>query len=227
VILMPRKRLIITGNVQRVSYRAYVLQCASIMGVAGTVKNLPDGTVEVYCEADEKTLKKFLTALAVHGDAKNPFEMDVKKIDIFTEKDKAYRLGKPPRSFDRFVIDYCRKVSPAQRESLEREEFTLVAGQNIAKGLGKIDQRLENIDRGLEKGFPTIDQKMDNLDDKMDTAGHNVKDMHKDMNERFEELDNKYHVISEALLAHTKAIEALVEDYIAEKKRKDQNKGQT
>ena len=227
MVQMVRKRIIVKGNVQRVSYRAYVLQCASILEVAGLVRNLPDGTVEIYCEGSEGSLKKLIKALDVHGDEGNPLEMNVKKISIFKETDNSYRMGKVPRTYGKFMIDYGRKVNAKEREHLEREELTLVAGQLINKNLGKIDERLGS-------GFKDIGKRMDGMvlgvtdsGKRIDGVGHNVKDMHNDMNERFDELDNKYHVISEALLAHTKAIEALVEDYISEKrKKKDQSAGQ-
>jgi acylphosphatase len=196
---MVRKRLIITGNVQRVSYRAYVLQCASVLGVAGKVKNLPDGTVEVYCEAQAPILKKFIKALDVHGDEDNFFEMNVKRIDIFAENEKAYHPGKPPGRFDKFTIDYGRKVDAVERESLEREEFTLVAGQNITKRLGHIDER-------LEKGFAAVGTETEVVGHNVDAVGLKVKGMHMDMNAKFEGLDKKYHVLGEHLLETSQTI---------------------
>jgi len=46
-------RLIVSGRVQGVSYRAYVERNMSALPVTGYVKNLPDGDVEILAEADE------------------------------------------------------------------------------------------------------------------------------------------------------------------------------
>ena len=45
-----RLRLNVGGDVQGVRYRSYAQKTASKHGVAGTVQNLDDGTVEIVCE---------------------------------------------------------------------------------------------------------------------------------------------------------------------------------
>ncbi|RLG18294.1 acylphosphatase [Candidatus Micrarchaeota archaeon] len=57
---MIRAKLIAKGRVQGVNYRAFVCSQADSLDVKGTVKNLPDGSVEIIAEApDEKTLEEF------------------------------------------------------------------------------------------------------------------------------------------------------------------------
>ncbi|MCK9485256.1 MAG: acylphosphatase [Dehalococcoidia bacterium] len=51
------------GRVQGVGYRAFCAQEASLLGVAGYARNLPDGRVEVLGEADEGTLRQFVERL--------------------------------------------------------------------------------------------------------------------------------------------------------------------
>ncbi len=67
----------IDGRVQGVGYRYFAFQSARKLGVTGWVKNLPDGRVEVYGEADEMTLTEFLTDLN-----RGPVTSVVQKIDI-------------------------------------------------------------------------------------------------------------------------------------------------
>lgn len=60
-----RKRMVavVSGRVQNVGYRAFVLRYARALGLSGTVRNLPSGQVEVIAEGDEKTLNQLLTLL--------------------------------------------------------------------------------------------------------------------------------------------------------------------
>lgn len=54
---MKHLHAIIHGEVQGVSLRDFIRSCAKKLRLNGTVKNLPDGTVEVIAEGDELLLK--------------------------------------------------------------------------------------------------------------------------------------------------------------------------
>lgn len=58
-----RKRLEcnVAGHVQLVMFRDFVTRNARRLGVVGTVKNIPDGTVSVIAEGEEEKLKELLT----------------------------------------------------------------------------------------------------------------------------------------------------------------------
>lgn len=49
----------ISGWVQGVAFRHYTVQEAERLGISGTVRNLPDGNVEVYAQGDESEIAKF------------------------------------------------------------------------------------------------------------------------------------------------------------------------
>ncbi|MBO3842737.1 MAG: acylphosphatase, partial [Candidatus Brockarchaeota archaeon] len=57
---MIRERLIVDGDVQKVGYRDFVQKTARKLGVKGYVENLPDGSVQIVCEAEEPVLKNFV-----------------------------------------------------------------------------------------------------------------------------------------------------------------------
>jgi acylphosphatase len=57
---MERITAVATGRVQGVGYRNYVAGCAHATGVHGSVKNLPDGTVEIVAESSPAALEDFL-----------------------------------------------------------------------------------------------------------------------------------------------------------------------
>jgi acylphosphatase len=62
------KRLIVTGRVQGVGFRYFVLRQAQRLGLAGWVRNLPDGGVEAFVEGQPAELKQ-IEALLRQGPA--------------------------------------------------------------------------------------------------------------------------------------------------------------
>lgn len=70
--------LVVHGFVQGVGYRAFVKGIAMRYSVNGYVRNLSDGSVEIYAEAEESTLKLFEDDIKIdekHG----PVVMSVEK----------------------------------------------------------------------------------------------------------------------------------------------------
>ena len=70
---MQRVKFIASGRVQGVGFRGFICRIANSMQLVGYAKNLPDGTVELLVEGDERKiaqLAKRITgiklALGVH-----------------------------------------------------------------------------------------------------------------------------------------------------------------
>lgn len=74
---MIRKRVIVRGRVQGVGFRWAAQAEAETLGVAGYVRNLPDGTVQAELEGPESAVKRMLEWLH-HG----PPYADVHGIDV-------------------------------------------------------------------------------------------------------------------------------------------------
>jgi acylphosphatase len=74
---MIRKRVIVRGHVQGVGFRWAAQAEAETLGVAGYVRNLPDGTVQAELEGTESAVKRMLDWLH-HG----PQHADVHGVDI-------------------------------------------------------------------------------------------------------------------------------------------------
>jgi acylphosphatase len=52
--------LCVYGKVQRVGFRRYILDLAQELSLAGQIKNLPDDSVKMFIQGDEKILLKFI-----------------------------------------------------------------------------------------------------------------------------------------------------------------------
>jgi len=61
---MERVTVLYSGRVQGVGFRATVRYLACGYDVTGTVRNVPDGRVEVVAEGTRAELKAFLTGVA-------------------------------------------------------------------------------------------------------------------------------------------------------------------
>lgn len=53
------RRYLVSGRVQGVGFRYYVLRRAQTLGLVGWVRNRPDGTVEIEAQGDAASLASF------------------------------------------------------------------------------------------------------------------------------------------------------------------------
>lgn len=61
--MLVARRYVIQGRVQAVGFRFFVEDAASLEGVRGFVRNLPDGRVEIVAEADAEAMSRFESAI--------------------------------------------------------------------------------------------------------------------------------------------------------------------
>jgi acylphosphatase len=61
---MVARRFLISGDVQGVGYRFFALRVAARHQVLGTVRNMPDGSVEVIAEGERQAMDEFKKDLA-------------------------------------------------------------------------------------------------------------------------------------------------------------------
>jgi len=58
------RRFLVTGRVQGVGFRWFVVDAAEGLNVAGWTRNLPDGSVEVVAQGERETLDALRNVLA-------------------------------------------------------------------------------------------------------------------------------------------------------------------
>ncbi len=86
-------RAIVYGRVQMVMYRDFAQRKASRLGLLGTVRNLPEGTVEVVAQGEERDLKAFEAKLR-----RGSFLSHVEKLEVVWRE--------PSLGFEGFKIVY-------------------------------------------------------------------------------------------------------------------------
>jgi acylphosphatase len=79
------KRWIVRGRVQGVGFRYFAQRAAHELGLAGYVRNLDDGRVEVYASGPEDKLSKM--AASLH---KGPQWASVRGVDEIEAVDEGY-----------------------------------------------------------------------------------------------------------------------------------------
>ncbi len=60
---LKHAHILVQGQVQGVGYRYFASKTARILSIAGWVKNLPTGEVELEAEGDDAAIKAYLQAL--------------------------------------------------------------------------------------------------------------------------------------------------------------------
>lgn len=77
-----RRRVIVRGVVQGVGFRFFVAREARRLGIAGFVRNLPDGTVETELEGDETAIERMLDAVREGPPAARVDDLQVTELPV-------------------------------------------------------------------------------------------------------------------------------------------------
>ena len=174
---MMRFTAYVSGRIQRVGYRARIVDLAREMGLIGLVQNRPDGQVLVIAEGEKRTLEKFAAALQI----KNTF-IEVKGISL------EYSPGSGGFS-DFRKITGPDEVGERLDDGVEilKEMVTSLNSLN-----GKMDQTLDKQDQMLGKQDQMLG-KQDQMLDKQDDTILGIRGLRGDlkthMDMRFERIE--------------------------------------
>ncbi len=201
---METHRFNVTGRVQGVGYRAFVMRVAWMLGVKGVVRNLEDESVEIICQADENVIARFKQVIDKKAPPDDILSIDVQNIDDIEIKAN--------EEFGKFQIDYG-PITKQEKETACREELTILHGLTLSN-------EIRNMRTDLNTGFDKLGTKMDDLGKKTDDLGKKMDDLGKKMDDLgrkiddgfdkthsdFVSLDQKYHTVSGSLKSMEKSL---------------------
>jgi len=172
---MNRVKIIVNGRVQDVGYRTIVKQIARGFGIKGLVRNTENGSVEIFCETDRKTLEEFKKMIDINSPPEDLFGVNVESIDEYGEGTKNY--VNPPEQFEYFHIDYLNE--DLLKTSVERAEIGILAFKAMHKDLKEGQTGITDGQKAMHKDLKEGQTGM--------TDGQ--KAMHQDMNKSFSQLN--------------------------------------
>ncbi len=82
---MKKLTAFVSGNVQKVGYRAKVIDIANAFGLKGTIENLNDGRVKIIAEGDDEKLKWFESAINIKNTLIQVSSLEIKYSDASGE----------------------------------------------------------------------------------------------------------------------------------------------
>jgi len=194
----------VSGNVQRVGYRARVIQLANGLGLKGFVENLSDERVRIVAQGEEKKLKLFEGAI----DIKNSL---IKVSSIEAEYSEAHgyfggfykmvRTGETDSRLDEGINvlkgmkDVLIQILNKQDEiTHEIKETNRNLGSKMDQMLGKQDETISGIKDINSKMDLTLD-KQDRMLDKQEESIYEIKDMNRSLNDKMDKVLDKSDIL--------------------------------
>ena len=174
-----KRRIIIKGNVQAVGYRALIKQIARNNGIKGSVKNLDDGTVEIYCKCDQEIYENFKKKINLKAsDPEDPLQINITDLKEYDENSEGFDSTKLKSPFE--VLYDGLKMTEFEKESLERSGMAILAmtsmNSNLSKKVDNTNQNIKDMDQHMNNNFNILDQKYDEF-------GQSMKRLEKDIHE--------------------------------------------
>jgi acylphosphatase len=136
---MKKVTLHISGNVQRVGYRAKVISIANALGIKGFIQNLSDGRVKIIAQGEQSELDMLIQAINISNSLINVTNIEQEYStysDDYEGFNKVVRDGETDERLDN-AIDLFKKLITVTEDGFS----------NLGKELGdKIDRVGDKVD---------------------------------------------------------------------------------
>jgi len=200
--------LIVTGNVQRVGYRNIVSQAAFELGINGYAKNLPDESVRIVVQGDERKIEKFIGKIKIR---KWPINVeDIKQRKIAAKKPfRKFTIsrGKPAREMAERADEaalYMHKMygeMHGMRGEMHGMRGEMHGFRKETNGnFGKLDVKYGSLSNKMDGFSGKLAKKMDNVSGKLDSTNKILKeDLSNKMDNVSGKLDSTNKILKEDL----------------------------
>ena len=190
---MIRLTAIVSGNVQRVGYRARVIDIANAFALKGMIENQKDGLVKIIAEGEEEKLRWFESAI----DIKNT---------LISVSDIVKTYSPATGDFESFgkLVTKGETDSRLDTAAVYLKEIVVSVNKMNDNLGGKIDTMIARQDQMLDKQDQMLD-KQDQMLDKQDELLGEARDINgkldKVMDTHITELKSDINVLKSALRA--------------------------
>lgn len=208
---MKRLTAYVSGKVQKVGYRARVVEIAKVLGLKGLISNTADGQVKIIVEGDDDKLRWFEDAIDIKNTLIHVSSVEKDYSPAVGEYDKFYKAVEPGETDSRLdtASSHLKDLISAvnnMNSNLGGKMDTMIDGQE--KLSGKTDLMIQKQDDLLDvvKDMNSnLGGKMDLMIQKQDDLLDEVKDARKDfkgyLDRRFEKVEGDVAEIKTALRA--------------------------
>jgi acylphosphatase len=198
---MKRLTAYVSGNVQRVGYRARVIKIANGMGLKGFVENLNDGRVRIIAEGEEEKLKLFEETIDIRNTLIKVSSIEKKHSEAIGDFSGFYKLVETGETDSRLDegIGVLKDMKEVLIMILNKQEETISEIKETNKNLGsKMDLMLEKQDDTISEIRDTnanLGSKMDLMHEKQDETIFEIRDMNSSLNDRMEKVLDKSDIV--------------------------------
>jgi len=211
---MKTVSVILKGNIQKVGYRAKIIDIASRLGINGEIENHNDMSVRIIAQSsDEDKIKEFVRQVNIKNTLIRVDNVSVEPLDtdkIYTDFKKVVKAKETDERLDS-AVDHLKKLIEVTKEgvgySKQSAEYSKQSVEYSKQSVELTKQNLELTKYGIDenkKGFSSITKEIregnDKLSGKLDVIHKdlsvNLKSFHHDTVVRFDIVDAKYGLIS-------------------------------
>jgi len=151
---MKKVTLHVSGNVQRVGYRAKVKSIAKTLGIKGSIQNLPDGKVKIIAQGEQTELDKLIHDINISNSLINVTNIEQEystPLDDYEGFNKVVGDGETDERLDN-ALDLFKKLITVVEDGFNRlenkQDQTINKIDDLGKELGdKIDQVGDKVDQ--------------------------------------------------------------------------------
>jgi acylphosphatase/uncharacterized protein YoxC len=185
--MMKKVTLYISGNVQRVGYRAKVISIATAFSIKGFIQNIPDGRVKIIAQGEQSELDKLIQDINISNSLINVTNIEQEystPSDDYEGFNKIVGGGETDERLD---------------DALYLFKKLITITENGFSNLGdKVDQVGDKVDQVGDK-VDQVGNKVDQVGNKVDQVGNKIDQVSKKVDHSRIEITSEIHSLGDNL----------------------------